>query len=123
MNNQNGQETPKPEEQTADPAPEMHEEEQPEEMPSETAPSQETPSSAQNELPRGLLAQVKRIGAPIPRKYDELKTFIIECKRVLRVTKKPSRDEFKTIVKISAVGMAAIGLLGFVIFAAKELLF
>ncbi|RJQ21417.1 protein translocase SEC61 complex subunit gamma [Candidatus Woesearchaeota archaeon] len=92
-------------------------------MPSETAPSQETPSSAQNELPRGLLAQVKRIGAPIPRKYDELKTFIIECKRVLRVTKKPSRDEFKTIVKISAVGMAAIGLLGFVIFAAKELLF
>ena len=39
-----------------------------------------------------------------------------EYKRVLSITKKPSMEEFKAIVKVTGLGMAAIGLVGFVIF-------
>jgi protein transport protein SEC61 subunit gamma-like protein len=45
----------------------------------------------------------------------KLKMFIGECKRVLIVTKKPSKFEFKTIVKASGLGMMIIGLAGFLI--------
>jgi len=51
------------------------------------------------------------------------KSFINECIRVLRVTRKPSKDEFKTIVKVSGLGMIIIGLIGFVITMIKQLLF
>ncbi|MFH1684990.1 MAG: protein translocase SEC61 complex subunit gamma [Candidatus Micrarchaeota archaeon] len=45
----------------------------------------------------------------------KLKLFIGECKRVLTVTKKPSKLEFKTIIKAAGLGMIVIGLVGFVI--------
>jgi len=51
-----------------------------------------------------------------------IKTYILECRRVLKVTKKPDSTEFKTIVKVSGLGMLIIGLLGFLITLAKELL-
>lgn len=44
-----------------------------------------------------------------------LKEFISECRRVLQVTKRPDKQEFTTIVKISALGIAVIGLIGFLI--------
>jgi protein transport protein SEC61 subunit gamma-like protein len=43
------------------------------------------------------------------------KEFIAECRRVIRVTKKPSRDEFRTIVKVSGLGIILIGLVGFIL--------
>ncbi len=46
---------------------------------------------------------------------DWMKTQYTECARVLRVTKKPDSEEFKTILKAAALGMAIIGLIGFVI--------
>jgi len=55
----------------------------------------------------------------IPR----LKTFVGECRRVLRVTKKPDRIEFKTIVKVSGLGMIIIGLIGFTLSMAKSIIF
>ena len=75
------------------------------------------------EIPKKLIDEPKKIGAPFSGKLDRLKSFIVECKRVLRVTKKPNREEFATIVKISAIGMGVIGLIGFIIHFAKELLF
>ena len=45
-----------------------------------------------------------------------------EYMRVLKVTKKPSNEEFKTIVKVSGLGMLVIGLIGFLITLVKELL-
>ncbi len=51
----------------------------------------------------------------ISQHLTKLKSFFIECQRVLSLTKKPSKEEFKTIVKASALGMAIIGALGFVI--------
>ncbi|MGV8162314.1 MAG: protein translocase SEC61 complex subunit gamma [Candidatus Nanoarchaeia archaeon] len=44
-----------------------------------------------------------------------LKEFITECGRVLRVARKPSKQEFWTVAKVSAIGILIIGLLGFVL--------
>lgn len=52
----------------------------------------------------------------------KLKEYITECKRVFAVTKKPDMHEFKTIVKVSGLGMGIIGIIGFLIFFLKELL-
>lgn len=53
----------------------------------------------------------------------KLKTFYLECVRVLRVTRKPDSFEFKTIVKVSGLGMAIIGMLGFLISMLKQTFF
>ncbi len=34
---------------------------------------------------------------------------------MLTVTKKPTKEEFKIIVKVSAVGILCIGLIGFIV--------
>lgn len=47
--------------------------------------------------------------------WFKLKTFFVECKRVFTITKKPSNEEFKTILKVTAIGAALIGLLGAII--------
>jgi len=52
----------------------------------------------------------------------KLKEFSIECKRVLTVTKKPNGEEFKTIVKVSGLGILIIGLVGFIIHMATVLI-
>ncbi|MEK6967261.1 MAG: protein translocase SEC61 complex subunit gamma [Nanoarchaeota archaeon] len=52
----------------------------------------------------------------------ELKRFLSECLRVLKITRKPTGEEFKTIVKVSGLGIALIGMLGFVLQVGKQLL-
>ncbi len=46
-------------------------------------------------------------------------SYVKECLRVLKVTKKPNAVEFKTIVKVSAAGMLLIGFIGFLVQMAK----
>jgi len=55
--------------------------------------------------------------------WFKLRMFIQECFRVLRVTKKPDKLEFTTIVKMSGLGMIIIGLVGFTISMLKTLIF
>jgi len=43
------------------------------------------------------------------------KTFIAECIRVFKITKKPTGTEYKTIVKVSGIGILLIGLIGFIV--------
>jgi len=50
------------------------------------------------------------------------KRFLKECIRVLKITKKPSNMEFKTIVKVSGLGMIIIGMIGFVLQLIKQVL-
>ncbi|HIH42858.1 TPA: protein translocase SEC61 complex subunit gamma [Candidatus Woesearchaeota archaeon] len=52
----------------------------------------------------------------------KFKSFTKECVRVLRITKKPTGIEFKTIVKVSGIGMLLIGLLGFIIQLIRQVL-
>ena len=44
-----------------------------------------------------------------------VKDTISECIRVFKITHKPSMEEFKGIIKISSIGIAVIGILGFII--------
>lgn len=53
----------------------------------------------------------------------KIKRFIIESKRVLKVTRKPDKEEFQTIVKVSGLGILIIGLIGFIIQMVKQLFF
>ncbi len=52
-----------------------------------------------------------------------LKRFIYECKIALRVTRKPEKEEYKTVLKTAGLGILAIGLIGFLIQMVKQLLF
>jgi len=54
--------------------------------------------------------------------WVKFKSFVMECKRVLIVTKKPNREEFTAIVKVSGIGMIIIGLIGFFIFIIGDLI-
>lgn len=45
----------------------------------------------------------------------KVKSFIAQSKRVWFILKKPTAEEFKTVAKISALGILAIGAVGFLI--------
>lgn len=66
---------------------------------------------------------VESTGPTPEEKPSRVKKFIKETLRVLRITKKPGREEYKSIVKVTSIGAALIGALGFVIFLFKQLLF
>tara|TARA_Y100000310_G_C20540344_1_gene742959 strand:+ start:166 stop:327 length:162 start_codon:yes stop_codon:yes gene_type:complete len=46
----------------------------------------------------------------------EIKRWLKETARVLRATKRPNKQEFLTISKVTGLGCSVIGLIGFVIF-------
>jgi protein transport protein SEC61 subunit gamma-like protein len=58
-----------------------------------------------------------------PTMWRKFKSFIRECSRVLKITKKPTKEEFKVISKISGLGLLLIGLLGFVVHLIDVLIF
>lgn len=43
------------------------------------------------------------------------KAFLVKCKRVWHVLKKPTRKEFETIAKVSAIGVGILGVFGFLV--------
>ena len=51
-----------------------------------------------------------------------LREFLYECKRVLRVSRKPGKDEYLTIAKVTGLGIVLIGLVGFLIQVIASLL-
>jgi protein transport protein SEC61 subunit gamma and related proteins len=50
----------------------------------------------------------------------KFKRFIKESVRVLRLTKKPNKTEYLTIVKVTGLGIAIIGAIGFIIFLLRQ---
>jgi|TARA_Y100000310_G_scaffold341834_2_gene442382 protein transport protein SEC61 subunit gamma-like protein len=57
------------------------------------------------------------IHIPKPKEWPGLmRKKLREYRRVLSITKKPSMEEFKAVVKVTGLGMAVIGLIGFTIF-------
>ena len=48
----------------------------------------------------------------------DIKSTIRRYSRVLQIARKPGKDEFTSSSKICALGMAVIGVVGFVIFLA-----
>lgn len=47
--------------------------------------------------------------------FEEAKSFLLKCRRVWQVLKKPTKKEFELTAKISAIGIGILGLLGFLI--------
>lgn len=47
--------------------------------------------------------------------------FIKQSKRVLKVARKPDREEFFNFSKVTALGIAIIGVIGFVIYLISQL--
>jgi len=43
------------------------------------------------------------------------KSFVLKCKRVWHVLKKPTKKEFEMIAKVSAIGILILGTFGFLI--------
>ncbi len=52
--------------------------------------------------------------------FGAVGSFTRQCIRVWHLLKKPSSKEFKTISKVSAIGLGLIGLIGFVISTAMR---
>ena len=47
--------------------------------------------------------------------FTGMKSFVIKCKRVWHALKKPTKDEFTKVAKVSAVGIIILGALGFAV--------
>jgi len=55
-------------------------------------------------------------------KPNKVKRFIKETLRVLRITRRPNKVEYLTHVKVTGIGIALIGAIGFLIHILKQLL-
>jgi protein transport protein SEC61 subunit gamma-like protein len=47
--------------------------------------------------------------------FEKTKSFLMKCRRVWQVLKKPTKMEFQQTTKVSAIGIAIIGLIGFIV--------
>jgi len=57
-----------------------------------------------------------------PTLWNKFRNFVKECVRVLMITKKPTKEEFMTISKVSGLGILIIGLIGFLVHLVNVLL-
>ena len=54
--------------------------------------------------------------------YGRLRKFVAECRRVLKVTRKPTWVEYTTLAKVTGLGILVIGMLGFLLTFAKQII-
>ncbi|MGZ7046869.1 MAG: protein translocase SEC61 complex subunit gamma [Methanobacterium sp.] len=53
---------------------------------------------------------------------ETISQFLRQCRRVLYVSKRPDRDEYINVAKITGIGVIIIGVIGFVISLIAQLL-
>ena len=49
--------------------------------------------------------------------------FLKQCERVLKVSRKPDNEEYKTVSKVTGIGILIIGVIGFIIAILAQELF
>ena len=54
---------------------------------------------------------------------ESIRGFLKQCERVLRVSKKPDAEEYKTVAKVTGIGIIIIGAIGFIIAILSQLIF
>jgi protein transport protein SEC61 subunit gamma-like protein len=54
---------------------------------------------------------------------ESINRFLKQCERVLRVSKKPDADEYKTVAKVTGLGIISIGVVGFIVSILSQVLF
>ncbi|WP_456420120.1 protein translocase SEC61 complex subunit gamma [Methanocaldococcus infernus] len=47
--------------------------------------------------------------------YDQVLEFIEECKRIWLVLRKPTKEEFIAVAKITGLGISLLGIIGYII--------
>lgn len=53
---------------------------------------------------------------------ERFDAFIKDCKRVLKISKKPNKEEYLSFSKVTTIGIIVIGLVGFVIVLIGQLI-
>ena len=67
--------------------------------------------------------EIPKLKIPKPKEIPLLlKLKLKEYRRVLKITKKPSTEEYKSIVKVTGLGIAIIGIIGFSIYMIVQLI-
>ena len=56
-------------------------------------------------------------------KPSKFRRYVKETIRVLRITKRPGKDEYVGLLKVTGIGIGIIGTIGFVVFLIRQLLF
>jgi protein transport protein SEC61 subunit gamma and related proteins len=81
-------------------------------------------SAANSNLFKTLLSFVHKMDdiEEKPSLWARFKNKLKEYWRVLKIAKRPTREEYKTIVKVTGIGILVIGLLGFILTMLRELL-
>ncbi len=51
----------------------------------------------------------------VKKTAEKLKSFTLKSKRVWHAMKKPSKEEFWMVTKVSAAGIGILGLVGFIV--------
>ena len=87
----------------------------------QSAHPEETQLRVQQVQPRQEQQQEQTTGEE--KQSSKVKRFIKESLRVLHITKKPGKEEYLSIVKVSGLGIGLLGALGFIIFLIDHLLF
>ncbi|MEO2117552.1 MAG: protein translocase SEC61 complex subunit gamma [Methanocaldococcus sp.] len=49
------------------------------------------------------------------QKIEQLKEFIEECRRVWLVLKKPTKEEYLAVAKVTGLGISLLGIIGYII--------
>jgi len=71
-------------------------------------------------MPRDIMAKEKTTSTEISTSkvnttLNNLKDFLHQCRRVLMISRKPTRQEYITISKVTGLGICLLGFVGFVI--------
>ncbi|CDG64556.1 MAG: protein transport protein subunit gamma [Methanobacterium sp.] len=53
---------------------------------------------------------------------ESMANFIKQCQRVLKVSKKPDREEYINVAKVTGIGIILIGVIGFIISIVAQLI-
>ncbi|MDO5834968.1 MAG: protein translocase SEC61 complex subunit gamma [Methanobacterium sp.] len=53
---------------------------------------------------------------------ESMANFIKQCQRVLKVSKKPDREEYINVAKVTGIGIILIGVIGFIISIVGQLI-
>ncbi len=53
---------------------------------------------------------------------ETISQFIRQCRRVIYVSRRPDRDEYQNVAKITGIGIIIVGVIGFIISLIAQLL-
>ena len=53
---------------------------------------------------------------------ESMESFIKQCQRVLKVSRKPDREEYINVAKVTGIGIILIGVIGFIISVIGQLI-